>query len=135
MGYLRGKNKITKQNNDIYDEKGTVIKNVANKIKNFWTEIYTKNKNNSTEKWANTKEKYEKNLENEYIEIENKKIHHTLQEHFDMAYEINDENKYIKPMENPKIVEKELKEQIKKMKNKKKNSPAPKKKKKKKKKS
>ena len=123
INYLRGKNKITKQNTKIYDEKGNIMQNVTEEIKKFWTQVYTKNCNNTLEKWANIKEDYFKMLQNEFIEVEDKKIHYTLQEHFDMIFEIKDENKYIKPMENPIIEENDLKQQIKKMKNKK--SPGP----------
>ena len=53
------------------------------------------------------------------IETEEHRFHYHLQEHMGMAFKIKEEDRFICPMEDPQINEKEMREQIKKMKNKK----------------
>ena len=122
INYLRGKNKTysnTKKENYIYDENGDKIDNTKDIMKNFWSKIYSKHENHTKTNWNQNRETYKENLEDNTIEIGGTKFHYSLQEHLDMCYKIDETTRFIKPMQNPKITEKELIQQVRKMKNKK----------------
>ena len=122
INYLRGKNKTNKKvntENCIYDENGDKIYNANTEIKNFWSKIYLKHENNTKNNWSQNKEAYKESILDENLEINGTKLHYSLREHFDMCYNIDDTTRFIKPMKTPNITEKELIQQVKKMKNKK----------------
>ena len=79
INYLRGKNKITKQQNYIYKENGEKIEDPKRQIKEFWSEIYSKRNNNTQKNWSETKDRYKNILQNETLEIDNTRFHYSLQ--------------------------------------------------------
>ena len=121
INYLRGKSKNKKTGVGIYDENGTVIEEdkIRENLTTYWKEIYRKAENNIEEIWIGTRDQYTAELDNNSVEVNGYRFPSSVQEHMEYAIEIRPEERHKNPMDTPKITSTQLKNQIKKMKNKK----------------
>ena len=122
INYLRGKSKTKSTEAHVYDENGNKIPEDKAKESrtSYWKSIYRKSENDIDDICSRTKDHYAQDLENEDVEVNDHRFHHSIQEHhMDYALKTEPEARYIMPMNAPIITPTQLKNQIRKMKNRK----------------
>ena len=126
INYLRGKNsKNNIKETKIYEDDGEKIPQhqIKDKVGNFWKDIYQHSNNSICETWVNDKENYKATLDSTQMTVDEYNFPFQLQEHIDYFMQITPRDRFIRPMEEPKITGEDVKRQTNKMKNKK--SPGP----------